>query len=300
MTAEQESVTPPARGVLGLRMLVALLLLAFVGGALIMAWVARDWAGWQWRREALNVVAPDDLANDAEENAATNNAAAPAPPVDEQLTKAAELEQRLARISVAAQAASANANRAEAMLTAFAARRALDAGRPLGYIEQTLRLRFGEAQPRAVATIINAAAEPVTLADLRAGLSDIVLEQKTSSFPSGWWSSFWREIRGLAVIRRASDPSPDPVQRIARARRAVELGQMDDAIAEMSALPQQPAVLRWLEKARRYNEAHRALDLVEAAAILEPRAAPSAQLPDSAAPAPAANAVAGNEAAPTP
>jgi hypothetical protein len=83
-----------------------------------------------------------------------------------------------------------------------------------------------------------------------------------------------RELRSLAVIRRAGAPSPEPAQRIARARLQVESGQMEDAIAEISALPQQPETIAWLEQARRYNEAHRALDVVEAAAILEPRAAP--------------------------
>jgi len=33
-------------------------------------------------------------------------------------------------------------------------------------------------------------------------------------------------------------------------------------------------MVQWLEQARRYNEAHRALDVIEAAAILEPRTAP--------------------------
>src|SRR3546814_8195783 len=82
-------------------------------------------------------------------------------------TRVSELEDRIPRINVQAQAASGNAARAEGLLIAFAARRALDTGGPLGYIEGQLRLRFGRAQPRAVATIINAAREPVTLQDLQ-------------------------------------------------------------------------------------------------------------------------------------
>src|SRR3546814_289458 len=88
-------------------------------------------------------------------------------------TRVSELEDRMSRIKVQAQAASGNAARAEGLLIAFAARRALDTGGPLGYIEGQLRLRFGRAQPRAVATIINAAREPATLQDLQAGLVEI-------------------------------------------------------------------------------------------------------------------------------
>lgn len=297
MTANDESIIQPSRrsGV-GLRMVLALALLAFVGGALIMAWVARDWDGWRLPRQDQ----PLEMEGDQPQNAADGvavptavDATAIKPALDAQAARAAELEQQLARIAVAAQTAAGNANRAEAMMTAFAARRALDAGRPLGYVEQTLRLRFGEAQPKAVATIVNAAAEPVTLADLRAGLDDIVVAREARGTGGDWWSAFWREIQGLAVIRRAGEASPEPEQRLARARRAVELGQMDAAIAEMSALPQDAGIARWLESARRYNEAHRALDLVEAAAILEPRNGPPA-----AAPAPAPAAVAPTQAAP--
>lgn len=257
-------------------MILGLLLLAFVGGALLMAWLSQNWGV---RDGARTASAPAGNSADVQNGAD----GAVAPPVglaapalaDPQAARVLDLEQRLGRISVAAQAASYNANRAEALLTAFAARRALDAGRPLGYIEGTLRLRFGDAQPRAVATIINAAAEPVTLADLRLGLLDIDAAVRRPQTAGSWWQGFWREVSGIAVIRKAGTPSPEPEQRLDRARHAVELGQIDSAIAEMSALPAQPAVTRWLELARRYNEAHRALDLVEAAAVLEPRTSPA-------------------------
>ncbi|MFT3968670.1 MAG: hypothetical protein QM690_22625 [Sphingobium sp.] len=259
-------------------MILGLLFLAFIGGALLMAWLSQNWrtlGGAQPLagsvQNGAELLQNSSGAPDGAGVATTGGLVNPAL-VDAQAARILDLEQRLSRISLSAQAASYNANRAEALLTAFAARRALDAGRPLGYIEGTLRLRFGDAQPRAVATIVNAAAEPVTLADLRLGLMDIdavVRDQRRG--PGSWWDGFWREVGSLAIIRKAGAPSPEPEQRLARARHAVELGQVDRAIEEMSALPPKPPMTRWLELARRYNEAHRALDVIEAAAILEPR-----------------------------
>ena len=62
--------------------------------------------------------------------------------------RVAELEARIAQIGARANAAVGNADRAEGLLVAFAARRALDRGVALGYIEALLRDRFG-AQPAA-------------------------------------------------------------------------------------------------------------------------------------------------------
>lgn len=277
MTADRDMTQPPRSG-FGTRMILGLLILAFVGGALLMAWIAQNWRSLGGVQQIAGAPANGaDLQNGS--GAGTADAPAPlAPPalVDTQAARIAELEQRLARITIAAQAASYNANRAEALMTAFAARRALDQGRPLGYIEGTLRLRFGDAQPKAVATIVNAAAEPVTLGDLRLGLLDVDAVVQGDRKGGNWWQGFWREIGSLAILRKAGTPSPEPEQRLDRARHAVELGQIDDAITELSALPPQPRVVRWLELARRYNEAHRALDVIEAAAILEPRAGPGA------------------------
>lgn len=294
MTAERDATLPPPRSGFGTRMMMGLLILAFIGGALLMAWLAQNWRSLGSVQQIAGNAANsgDMIQNDAAATEAPAALPAIVTPgmVDAQAIRMADMEQRLARIAMAAQAASYNANRAEALMTAFAVRRSLDAGRPLGYIEETLRLRFGDAQPKAVATIINAAAEPVTLADLRLGLLDVDALTRGQRTGGSWWKAAWREVGSLAILRRAGAPSPEPEQRLDRARHAVELGQIDAAIAEMSALPPQPRVTRWLELARRYNEAHRALDVVEAAAILEPRAGLGAAGAALATPAPAATA----------
>jgi len=182
-----------------------------------------------------------------------------------------QLEERLNRITVEAQAASGNAARAEGLLVAFAARRALDSGTPLGYIEGQLRLRFGQAQPRAVATIINAAREPVTLADLRGGLANVADQLTTRGPETGWWEAIEHEARELITIRRASTPSPRPQAAMDRALRYIDAGRVSAALVEVEQMPGRAAADRWMQFARRYLEARRALDLIETAAILEPR-----------------------------
>ncbi|MBT2186269.1 hypothetical protein [Sphingobium nicotianae] len=278
----QKSMAPrPART----RLIIALTLLAFVFGLAAMAWVMTRWQGGLRFGGATSD--PAALATgagngadlvDPTQDMPDGTAGAHGPNLvmsaDQQQVRIADLEQRLTRLSVAAEAASGYANRAEAMMVAFAARRALDAGAPLGYVEGQLRLLFGNAQPKAVATIVNAAAEPVTLNKLRQGLETIGASVGHGGPNLSWYQSAMRELRGLAVIQRAGAPSPEPGQRIARARLHVESGQIEEAITEIGALPQQPETTLWLEQARRYNEAHRALDVIEAAAVLQPRTAP--------------------------
>jgi len=186
-------------------------------------------------------------------------------------SRVVQLEERLNRITVEAQAASGNAARAEGLLVAFAARRALDSGTPLGYVEGQLRLRFGQAQPRAVATIINAAQEPITLADLRGGLASIADELTTPGPQTSWWEAFQHEAQELVTIRRASTPSPQPEAAMGRALRYIDAGRVSAALAEVERMPGRAAAERWMQYARRYLEARRALDLIETAAILEPR-----------------------------
>jgi len=194
------------------RLVIALILLAFVIGLAGMAWTMSHWrGGLRFGADPASLpVAP--LGNAAEgdlsQDLPAGQAGGRAPNEVIGDVRVLDLEQRLSRIAVAAEAASGYANRAEAMMVAFAARRSLDAGAPLGYVEGQLRLLFGDAQPRAVATIVNAAAEPVTLAMLREGLETARIAVERGAPNQNWWSTTMAELRGLAVIRRAGTPSP--------------------------------------------------------------------------------------------
>lgn len=181
------------------------------------------------------------------------------------------LEERLSRITLAAESASGNAARAEALLVAFAARRAIDRGFPLGAMEAQLRLRFGETQPNAVQSILSAASDPVTTEELLQR-ADALRPLLLANSGEGWLTRMGNSLSSLIVVRSADAPSTAPAQRLERALRALENGRVDDAIAEVEALPgkDSPIVAAWINDARRYNDARRALDLIETAAILEP------------------------------
>lgn len=198
--------------------------------------------------------------------------------------RVADLEQRLSRITLEAASASGNASRAEGLLVAFAVRRAIDRGLSLGYLEAQLRLRFGDDQPNAVKTIIEASREPVTLDQLRAEL-DMLSPHLVGRSEGGGslWTGLRRELSEIFVVRPAGTQSPRASERLDRARRALVGGQVDKAIEEVQAMPGAAAANDWLIDARRYHEARRALDLIETAAILEPRDSPAAAMAGKAA-----------------
>ena len=167
-------------------------------------------------------------------------------------------------------AAKIQAARAESMLIAVAARRALDRGLSLGYIEPLLAQRFGDSQPNAVKTIIAVSRKPVTLENLRMRLETlepILLGQEKPG--GGFWVSLRNEFAQLVVVGDGSKPGQGPQDRMARALRLMDSDRMDAAIIEVEALAGKARAPRWLDDARRYNEARRALDVIETAALVE-------------------------------
>lgn len=183
------------------------------------------------------------------------------------------LEERLARITLAAESASGNAARAEALLVAFAARRAVERGFPLGSMEAQLRLRFGGSQPNAVNSILSASANPLTADQLKQKLEDL-RSVLTVDNQAGWLTRIGSSLSSLIVVRSADEPSSRPNRRFERATHAIDNGRVDEAIMEVEAMPghADPLAAAWLTEARRFNDARRALDLIETAAILEPGA----------------------------
>lgn len=187
--------------------------------------------------------------------------------IDQRLAAA---EQRIARLDLQAQAASGNAARAEGLLIAFATRRAIERGAELGYLGDQLRLRFGDAQPNSVQTIIDFARDPVTLDVLVARLDGLAPEL-TASSGRPTFEKLRHELASLFVIRRETTPSPQPSRRLERARMFLESGRVDKAIGEVRQLPGAEKAAAWLADARRYERARSALDLIETTAVREPR-----------------------------
>ncbi len=258
------------------RLFVLILLLsAFVGGIALTLWsrpVVEGWFRGSGDQSAQdNTTQPLLTDNSADPEAAPATTSSDVAALEARIVA---LTAKLDAISTQAAGAGGNAARAEGLLIAFATRRALDHGAPLGYLEGELRLRFGNAQPRAVATIINAAQAPVTLVDLQAGLDQVSPILTGSAVKRDWWADAKRELASLVIIRKAHDPSPAPQKAIERARMMIAAGRVDAALKEIERLPDHQKADNWLQMARQYNEARRALDVVEAAAVLEPRSVP--------------------------
>ncbi len=270
------STAAPSRG--GGRGIVIAVIAAFLLGAGGVGYLA--WAGLL----PLNHAAPDRLLVDGGTVKASVTAPTPlvsAPAADEVAQPAevrqdaleariAAMEQRLSQIDLRTEAASGNSARSEGLLVAFAARRALDRGAPLGLLEDQLRLRFADAQPNAVNTIITAARKPVTLDQLVARLESLAPSlSATPAAQLGTWDKVKHELSNLFVIRHDSTPSPAPANRLDRARLSLGAGRIEEAVAEVQKLPGAGDAESWIADARSYAASRAALDLIETTALLD-------------------------------
>ncbi|RIV82023.1 hypothetical protein D2V17_16165 [Aurantiacibacter xanthus] len=183
--------------------------------------------------------------------------------------RVAAMEQRLTRLDLQSQAAAGNAARAEGLLIAFAARRALERGAPLGYLEDQLRLRFGDAQPNAVTTVIEAGRNPVTLDSLLARLDALSVSMTENPRSEGVIDWLGREMSELFVIRREGTPSPVAKRRLERARLFLQSGRANAALSEVRNLPNAQSAARWIHDAERYAKAQQAIELLETTAVLD-------------------------------
>jgi hypothetical protein len=182
----------------------------------------------------------------------------------------AAAEQRLAQLDLQTQAATGNAARAEGLLIAFATRRTMERGAELGYLADQLRIRFSDALPNAVNTVIETSRNPITLDQLLARLEGLGPELSNSTEEPSL-ERFQRELSELFIIRRESSPSPQPERRLERARYFLESRRVSAAIEEVKKLPGASRAQAWIRDAERYAAAQQALDLIETSAVLEPR-----------------------------
>ena len=177
-------------------------------------------------------------------------------------------KRRLGRVENAARRAEGSAGRTDALVVAFATRRAIDRGVSLGYLETLLVDRFGARHPRAVATIVTASRSPVRLDELIADYEKLGPLLRAGAPQDSWWLKFQRELGSLVDIRRADLPSANPDVRYRRAAVRMSSGDVDAALAETMRLPGASRAGPWVDKARRYVAVHRALDEIESSALL--------------------------------
>jgi len=250
------------------RLLVGLVLVLVGAGA--ATW---GLAHYQSAARFLGVTAP------AQRDALTpkpvvSNPAAPEPSAAElpddpaAAAKIATLEQRVAQVENATERAEGFAGRADALVVAFAARRAIDRGVALGYLEPLLVDRFGARHRAAVATVVTASREPVLLNDLISEYEALGPELRRGGAQDSWWTSFKRELGSLVEVHRADRPASNPDARYGRALQRLSTGDVDQALAETMRLPGASRATNWTTRARRYIAAHRALDEIESAALL--------------------------------
>lgn len=255
--------------------LLLLLLIAFLLGIIGAALALHHWASLD---KLIHPVSEGQRAIGAA-NPITPRlpaVARPTPPPDDPALdqRVAAIESRIDDIDARAAAASGDANRAEGLLVAFAIRRALDRGQPLGFLEGMLRDRFGGSDAASVAQIIAAAQRPVTLAQLQDGLQALRPQLVTHGPDQSAWQSFKQELAGLFVLRKVDQPSDIPADRLSRAEHALEQGQVDSAAAEVARLPGAARANAWLAQAKRYVLARNALDRIETEALLTPAPKP--------------------------
>lgn len=282
---QDEYITQPrgtaARGRSSGRLIVFALIVAVVLGGAAAVWAGErlGWINFSGQRAAFPVsLVPSALPAPTRRAApAAPAAAAPLPANPAENAQAAlgvrlaELELRITQLNLQAEAASGNAARAERLLIAFAARRTIERGTPLGYLESQLKLRFANAQPNAVESLIEASANPVTLDRLEQGLHALEPALARGVGAGDTWSRLRAEFSDLFVVRRVGTPSPAPERRLERARMFLETGRVAAAMGEVERMPGAKAAADWLAMANHYVRAQRALDLIETAAILEPR-----------------------------
>jgi hypothetical protein len=261
--------------------LLALPLIAFLAGLAAMGWLL---ARSDTAAAFLGVAPPPPpVVEAAAQPVSVEREPEPEPPaesssaerlvIDPETTRRVNrLEERLALLDLQSRTAVGNADRAEGLLVAFAARRALDRGVALGYIETLLRQRFAATEPQAVATVLTVARQPVTVQNLQKEFQEIAPHLSGGGQSQSWWGAFKTEMAGLVTIRRENTPSTQPAERLRRAGQSLEAGQVEVALLEVLRLPGHERADKWIANARRYVASRRALDRLESAALLEPRA----------------------------
>jgi hypothetical protein len=264
---------PKRRGSVGRQLLITLL--AFLLGGGLVGYLA--WSGELSRYLPPRAESRQSRAADSGE-AGIGGAAPPAAgalrdqaAVGSLEARLAMLEDRFSRLDFEARAASGNASRAEALLIATSARRAIERGEPLGPIEDQLRLRFAGAQPQAVDAIITFAQAPVTIDQLTARLEALAPDLTGNSQDASLWERTREELASLFRVRSDSPTLLAPTARIERARLMLTARRVRSAIGEVERLPGADAADKWVADAQRFGEVQRALDLIETTAMLEPR-----------------------------
>jgi hypothetical protein len=167
-----------------------------------------------------------------------------------------------------------SASQAEAVLLITNARRAVEAGKPLGDLGSRLQVSFGQSQPQALAAIANGVRQPVSTAELLAGF-DAIAPQLV--LPMGTaWDRMQYEAQTLFVLRSANSRPTTAAMRIERIRKLIIAGDIAEAVTLVRVMPGAVQATGWLAAANRAIAVHQALDMLEQSAAAPPPPIPIA------------------------
>lgn len=268
MNSDEPLALEPVRGPSPLVRTLLVAVIAFIAGVAGMA--AFNW----WTHSGTTTPSqPAPTPAAVQEQPATVR---PLPPGTDVATLAAREQALAARLDLldlrlrdtegSARTASNYASQAERLLIAFASRRAIERGQALGPLEAQLRRRFGEAHGEAVSTVIQSAAQPVLLQDLRVALETIAPRLLVAP-DAGPWTRFRAMIGDLVVLRRVDTPDPRASARLREAQRLLAAGNVEAALAEVARMPGAGDAENWVNNAKRYIAARSALNEIEQAAM---------------------------------
>lgn len=243
-------------------MLAWALLLIIAGGALATWGLAR----WQGAAQFLGVAPRPPVFSLRQAPAAP--VAVPTDTDPATRSRIDSLEERIAAVEDRTRRTAGSVGRADGLLIAFAARRAIERGAPLGYLEPLLSQRFGVTSPRAVATLLTASRQPVTLEELVSDYRELKPQLRAGPPDESLLRALRRELGSLVAVHRSNTPSPMSEARYDRAIGHLERGDVHLALSETMRLPGAQRARQWANKARRYLLAQRALDQIEGAALL--------------------------------
>ena len=276
-----------------LRTLIIFILIAFIGGIITAGWAITKYDLFQPEAATISANQSDDIIRlspetiaepDARQTPITNGNANQTnntldtiiqqqnDNVNDQLIneRVDSLDNRLAQIDSQAQQLSGNATRTEAMLIAFAARRAIDSGSRLGYIKNQLQTRFINSNADDVKVIIEAGDNPVRLSALQNQLENGARFLLQSDDDKSTWDVIKKEISELIIIRPANSRPSQTEQRLAQIKMDLNNRDVKNAISKMEEMPGAINAREWISYARRYIKVQEALDAIEKTAILLP------------------------------
>jgi hypothetical protein len=243
------------------RSILALLVLAFVGGGAAFAWLNSD-GQLPWDMPKAPLV---EALDEGDTSADAAKIVLPVPTFIQP-----------------------SATQAEAALLVLTARQAMEDGKPMGELTNRLQITFGQSQPQALATIMSAARQPVSNANLLAGFDAIAAQLLQ---PAGTaWDRGRYELAHLFVIRRGDAQPSAMAARIQSTREAIIAGDIAFAAKTVGAMPGADHARQWLLDAKRAVAVGQAFDALYQSAAMVPTSATALTEPASPATSKAAPA----------